>query len=143
MALIGHDHLVGFFSEQYFFYFFNFLIFIFYFMFFYFWYFDFFWLAVIGHHIFSNKLKIARVTRLFKPGDAENVTNYPANICWTLRRLEDVFKIRLQRNNFLSSWRLANASWRHLANTSWIRLEDISQDVLKTSWRHLLKTSWR
>ena len=63
----------------------------------------------------------------------------PANICWSSRRVEDVFKTylehvftRLQRNKFSSS------SWRHLGrrkivtlNTSSSRLEDI----FKTSWR--------
>ena len=64
----------------------------------------------------------------------------PANICWSSRRLQDVFKTRLQRNKFSSS----NTFWRHLANASWRRLEDVLRylakrlkDVLKTSSRCL------
>ena len=72
-------------------------------------------------------------------------TYFPANICWSSRRLEDVFHVlktfstRLQRNNF-SSYK---TSLRRLAKTSWRRLGRQKIVTLKTSWRHVSKTSWR
>ena len=53
------------------------------------------------------------------------LTLAPANICWSSRRLEEVFKTCLQRNNFTSS------------KTSWGRLEDVLEDEKLLRWRHL------
>ena len=61
-------------------------------------------------------------------------STYPANICWSWRRLEDVFNTsstRLQRNNFTSS------------KTSWRRLKDVLEDEKLLRWRRfedVLKT---
>ena len=75
------------------------------------------------------------------------VRRIPANICWSSRRVEDVFKTylehvftRLQRNKFSSS------SWRHLGRRKIVTLNTSSrrlEDIFKTSWRHVLKTSLR
>ena len=90
------------------------------------------------------------------------VRDFPANISWSWRRLEDVFNtssaltiLRLLRRLAKTFWRrlkdvlrtssrrlgrreivTLKTSWRHILKTSW-------RHVLKTSWRHVLKTSWR
>ena len=86
------------------------------------------------------------------------VSSFPANICWSWRRLQHVFSatiLRLPRrledvlqrrfeDVLKTSWKTKNCyaedvlktSWRHVLKTSW-------RHVLKTSWRHILKTSWR
>ena len=99
--------------------------------------------------------------------------SFPANICWSWRRLqhvfsapifrlprrlEDVLQIRLEdisQDVLKTSWRRLGRQKIVTLKTSWRRLEDILktcledvlktclQDVLKTSWRHVLKMSWR
>ena len=92
---------------------------------------------------------------------------YPANICWSSRRLPDMSWRRLQHvfsvTIFRLPWRLEDVlktsckdvlktsrktSWRRLGKgklvtlkTSWRLLEDISWRPF--DWRHILKTSWR
>ena len=76
--------------------------------------------------------------------------SYPANICWSWRRLQHVFR----RNNFTSS----KKSWGRLAKRledvledekllRWRSLEDVLktylEDVLKTCLEDVLKTLWR
>ena len=65
------------------------------------------------------------------------------------RRLEDVFKICLQCNNFssskTSSWRLEDV-FKTYCERSWKRLQDVLEDVKLLRWRCLqdvFKTSWR
>ena len=80
----------------------------------------------------------------------EKIKKFAANICWSSRRLQDVFSITV----FPLPRRLAKTSWRHLAR----RLEDVwkmkkcytkdvfktsRRNVLKMSWWHVLKTFWR
>ena len=88
----------------------------------------------------------------------------PATICWSSRRLKDVFKTclaifsvtifrlprRLEDVLKTSCKYVLKTSWRHLARrledvlkTSWKTKNCYAEDVLKTSWRHVLKTSWR
>ena len=84
--------------------------------------------------VFMHLLEIRKWKRIFKQLVAKLFENFlhcsiifftssPANICWSWRRLQNVFSVTILRLP------------RHL--------ENISQDVLKTSWRHVLKTSWR
>ena len=61
----------------------------------------------------------------------------PANICWSWKRLQHVFKTSLRR-------------LQHVFSVTILRLPKRLEDVLKTSWRHLgrrledvLKTLWR
>ena len=79
----------------------------------------------------------------------------PATICWSSRRLKDVFKTCLTIFS-VTIFRLPRRL-EDVLKTSWKCFEDISQNVLKTSWRRLgrrnllrwrhlqdvLKTSWR
>ena len=64
----------------------------------------------------------------------------PANICWSWRHLEDVFKTCLQHvfsvTIFCLLRRLEDMSSRRLQDMSWKRLEDMS-------WRYLADISWR
>ena len=74
---------------------------------------------------------------------------YPANICWSWRRLEDIFNTsstHLQHNNFTSSkmsWRRLEDILQDVLKTSWKMKICYAEGVLKTSWRHVLNTSWR
>ena len=84
---------------------------------------------------------------------------FPANICWSWRRLQDVFSVttlRLPRRledilqdvlktEKLLRWRhVLKTSWRYVLMTSWRPILKTSwRHVLKMSWRHILKTSWR
>ena len=53
------------------------------------------------------------ITNLMVPDSLTATHGFPANICWSWRRLQDVLK----------------TSWRHVLKTSW-------RYALKTSWRH-------
>ena len=84
----------------------------------------------------------------------KRITAFPANICWSWRRLQHVFSLTILRlprrledilqDALKTSWKTKNCyaedvlktSWRHVLKTSW-------RHVLKMSWRHILKTSWR
>ena len=81
----------------------------------------------------------------------------PANICWSSRCLEEVFKTCLE-DVFNTSSAQRFYVFQDVLKASWRRFQDLSQDVLKTSWktkncyaedifktsrRHVLKTSWR
>ena len=63
---------------------------------------------------------------------------YPANICWSSRRLQDVFSITI----FRLPRRLEDIS-QEVLRTSWKTKNCYAENVLKTSWRHVLKTSSR
>ena len=92
---------------------------------------------------------------LFMDGKSQIILIYPANICWSWRRLQEkTSSTRLQCNNFMSSktsWRsleevivAVKTSWRHILKTSWRHVLKTSwRHVLKMSRRHVLKTSWR
>ena len=83
------------------------------------------------------------------------IENYPANICWSSRRLQHVFKTCLEffvfQDVFKTSWRcledvlqihledVLKTSWRHLAR----RLEDVLEDKKLLRWRRLEDMSWR
>ena len=103
----------------------------------------------------------------------EKIRKFAANICWSSRRLQDVFSItvfplprRLEdilqdvlktsgrsKNVTLKtssrrleemSWRcLDDMSWRRFEDMSWRRLEHISWRLLKTCLEDVFKTSWR
>ena len=92
-----------------------------------------------------------------------NIINYPANICWSWRRLQHVFSVTIfrlprrlegrkiltlrtssKRLQDMSQRHLEDMSWRSLEDMSWRRLEDMSWRRLEDmSWRYVLKTSWR
>ena len=84
-----------------------------------------------------------------------NRAKYPANICWSSRRLEDVFSVKILRlprpleDVLKTPWRrLPKASClqdlsQDVFKTSWKTKNCYAEDMLKTSWRHVLKTSWR
>ena len=79
---------------------------------------------------------------------------FPAKICWSWRRLQNVLSViifRLPRrleDVLKTSWRRLEDIWPRRLRWSWSRR---LQDVLKMSWRHmakmimlvLLKMSWR
>ena len=83
--------------------------------------------------------------------------NNPANICWSSRRVEDIFKTCLEEVFNTSSvlqfyvfQDVLKTSYEYVLKTSWRRFLDLSQVVLKTYSRRLerpkivtLKTSWR
>ena len=93
---------------------------------------------------------------------------FPASICWSWRRLQQVFSIRMLRLprrledvlkiSCKTSWRCLvrqkivtlKTSWRYVLKTSSTHLQrnNLSlprrlEDVLKLSWRRLAKTIWR
>ena len=78
----------------------------------------------------------------------QNATLFPANICWSSRRLQNVFSVtvfRLPRRLENVLKRLENAL-EHKKLLRWRRLETCLEKVLNKSWRCLedvLKTSWR
>ena len=79
---------------------------------------------------------------LYRPPN-QNI-NFPANICWSWRRLEAVFKTCLKdvfntssAQQFYIFQDILKTPWRRLAKTFWRSLEDLLQDVLKTSSRRL------
>ena len=77
--------------------------------------------------------------------------NFPANICWSSRCLQDMSWSRLQHVFSVTTFLSSKTYSRRLVKTScenvledekllrWRRLKD----VLKASWKHVLKTSWR
>ena len=75
--------------------------------------------------------------------------DYPANICWSSRRLQDVFKTCLEdvfNSSSAFNFSSSRTSWRCIQDVlegekflRWSRL----QDVLKTSLEDVFKTSWR
>ena len=69
-------------------------------------------------------------------------TSFPANICWSSRRLQHMSSRNLQQVFSVTISRLP----KRLEDVLERRLEDVFEDVLKTSWRSLedvLKKSWR
>ena len=83
--------------------------------------------------------------------------DYPANICWSSRRIQDVFKSCLEdvfnsssAFNFSSSgtsWRCIQDVLEHEQFLRWSRLQDVLktslEDVLKTCHEDVFKTSRR
>ena len=77
----------------------------------------------------------------------------PANICWSWRRLQPVFRVTIfhlpRRLNVLktSCKYVLKTSWRHLARRlgrrQIVTLKMSWRHDSKTSWRHVLKTAWR
>ena len=74
----------------------------------------------------------------------------PANICWSSRRLEDVFNKSSAWQFFVFQDVFLKTSCKYVLKTSGRRLAEMSQDVLKTSWKtencyaeDVLKISWR
>ena len=77
-------------------------------------------------------------------------TLYPASICCSWRRLQNVSSLtvfhlpRCFEDVLKSFWRrLANTSWRRLGRRKIVMLKMSWRHVLKTSRRYVLKTSWR
>ena len=71
---------------------------------------------------------------------------FPANICWSWRRLQDISWRLLQQVYSTTVFRLSRRLEDILKTSrkmSWKTKNCYAQDVLKTSWRHILKTSWR
>ena len=84
----------------------------------------------------------------------------PANICWSWKRLQHVFKTSLRRLQHVFSVTILRLprrledvlktfsrplAWRlkDVFKTSWKAKNCYAEVVFKTSWRHVLKTSWR
>ena len=77
----------------------------------------------------------------------------PANICWSWRRLQPVFRVTIfhlpRRLNVLktSCKYVSKTSWSHLARRRGRRqivtLKMSWRHDSNTSWRHVLKTAWR
>ena len=78
------------------------------------------------------------------------ISNLPANICWSSRRLQDMSWRCLQHVFSVTIFRLPRCLedvlktfCKYILKTSWKTKNCYAEDVLKTSWRYVLKTSWR
>ena len=78
------------------------------------------------------------------------ISNLPANICWSSRRLQDMSWRCLQHVFSVTIFRLPRylgdvlkTFCKYVLKTSWKTKNCYAEDVLKTSWRQVLNTSWR
>ena len=70
---------------------------------------------------------------------------FPANIFWSSRRLQDIFKTCL-RDVFKTSWRhVLKTSWRHVSKMSWVHVLKMSVkrlgDQQNVFWSYLYLTN--
>ena len=64
---------------------------------------------------------------------------YPANICWSSGRLQDVFSVTILR----LPRRLEDVMWRRLGRRKIVALNTSSRRLEDMSWRRLENISWR